>query len=435
MNVHRPRPAPARGPDPQEQHPMKILIAHSRYRAGAPSGENRVVDSEAAALAAAGQDVTLFQRHSDEIAGWPLTRKAALPALSVYNPAVRRELTDLLGRERPDVVHVHNTFPMLSASVLEACRDAAVPVVATMHNYRLACASGDFFRDGQPCHACADGSVGAALRHGCYRGSRAATVPVATALLASRRSWRELVSAYVFISVSQRDLLAGVGLPSERVFVKDNFVASPPVPAAGTTESRGHLVSSLGRLDAAKGVPLLMAAWDHFRRANPRSPLRLAIAGDGPLMGRVRDWATGHGSVDVLGHLSRPEATALIARSLAVVVPSAWEETFGLVAVEAMAGGVAPIVPDRGSFPDLVTDGVDGALFRPGEARDLAGLLADVDRAPERFVALGTRGRRTHAARFGQHTNIERLLGIYRYAIEHPAVGTPAPALASGARP
>lgn len=413
---------------------MKILIAHSRYRAGAPSGENRVVDSEAAALAAAGHDVTLFQRHSDAIAGWPLARKAALPALSVYNPTVRRELADALGSERPDVVHVHNTFPMLSASVLEACRDAAVPVVATMHNYRLACASGDFFRAGEPCHACADGSVGAALRHGCYRGSHAATVPVAAALLASRRRWRELVSAYVFVSASQRDLLAGIGLPPERVFVKDNFVASPPVTAPGGVEGRDHLVSSLGRLDAAKGLPLLMAAWDDFRRADPRSPLRLAIAGDGPLADRVRSWATGHGSVEVLGHLSRPDTTALVARSLAVVVPSAWEETFGLVAVEAMAGGVAPIAPARGSFPGLVTDGVDGALFRPDDAHDLAAVLADVDGAPERFVALGARGRRTHAARFGRHANIEQLLEIYRYAIEHPVAGAAAPALASGAR-
>lgn len=401
---------------------MKVMVVHGRYRSVAPSGENTVVDRESSALAAAGHDVELFGRDSDEIAQWPLLRRAGLPARAVWNQEVRRTLAARLRATHPDVVHVHNTFPLLSPTVLHACRDASVPVVVTLHNYKLLCASGDFFRDGQPCHACADGAVLPALRHGCYRESRPATVPVVAANALHRRAWRELVSAHVFISASQRDLMAGLDLPSERVFVKHNFVPEPPA-TDGTT---AHQVAYVGRLDAAKGIPLLMRAWDRFRELHPGSPLRLAVAGGGPLADEVARWAAGHGSVDVHGLLGPGEVAGLVSRSRAVVVPSQWEETFGLVAVEAMAVGTPPVAPARGSFPELVVDGHDGILVTPDDAASLARVLADVDADPARFAGLGRRARESYRARFREDANIARLLAIYRFAVENPVAG-PAP--------
>ena len=172
-----------------------------------------------------------------------------------------------LAETTPDVVHVHNTFPMLGGSVLSACRDAGVPVVATLHNYKLLCASGDFFRDGHPCHDCGNGAVLPGLRHGCYRASRLATVPVAAGMLANRRLWRDVVSAYVFVSQAQRDLMRGLGLPARRVFVKHNFVGGQLL----SDRAPEHLVTYIGRLDAAKGIPLLIESWD---RSCPGVPAR-----------------------------------------------------------------------------------------------------------------------------------------------------------------
>lgn len=395
---------------------MRVMVVHGRYRSAAPSGENQVVDRESAALRTVGHDVELFGRDSDDIAGWSVARKAALPLRAIWNEEVRRELAARLRTSRPDVVHVHNTFPLLSPTVLHACREAGVPVVATLHNYKLLCASGDFFRDGRPCHACADASVLPALRHGCYRGSRAATLPVAVASTLHRRAWRELVSAHVFITAAQRDLMAGLDLPAQRVFVKHNFVPAPAV----VPEARDHLVACVGRLDAAKGLPLLMMAWDAFRAGNPRSHLRLAIAGGGPLAEEVTRWAARHRHVDVHGHLSADDTARLVARARAVVVPSQWEETFGLVAVEAMAAGVPPVAPRRGSFPELVEDGRDGVLFAPGDPAALALVLADVDTDPGRFAALGRRARGTWRLRFQEPDNIEQLLAIYRFAVSNP---------------
>jgi glycosyltransferase involved in cell wall biosynthesis len=396
---------------------VRVLLVHSRYRSNAPSGENNVVDQEAAALTAAGHEVMLFERNSDDIAGWSLPRKAMLPVQSLWNRQVQVDLRQRLSQWRPDVVHVHNTFPLITPSMLYACRDAGVPVVATIHNYKLSCASGVFFRDGKLCHDCAGGSGLPGIRHGCYRDSRAATAAVVAATDLHRRSWRELVSAYIFISASQRDLLSDLGLPGERVFVKHNFV---PAVTAGQGQ-RDHQVAYLGRLDEAKGAPFLMRAWDEFRARAPQARLRLAVAGGGPLADDVRVWGETRPSVDVLGLLSRPEASALLARSLAAVVPSQWQETFGLVAVEAMAAGVAPVAPSRGSFPEFVIPGVNGALFDAEDPSALAGVLADIDQHPDRYIAYGHQGRVTVEQDFSPGRSVERLLEVYRFAVSNPA--------------
>ncbi|ANH36557.1 GDP-mannose-dependent alpha-(1-2)-phosphatidylinositol mannosyltransferase [Nocardioides dokdonensis FR1436] len=396
---------------------MRIVVVHGRYRSAAPSGENRVVDQETSLLREAGHEVEAFERRSDDIGGWPVARQAMLPLLSVRNAAVRAELVERIRATRADVVHVHNTFPLLSASVLLACRDAGVPVVATVHNYKLLCASGDFYRAGRPCHECADGQVAPGLRHGCYRGSRAATLPVAAGLLVNRRAWQQLVAAYVLISSSQRTLLRGLGLPPDRVFVKPNFVRAP----SGPRQPREHLVVHLGRLDEAKGIRLLMQGWERHLAARPGSRLRLVVAGSGPLEPEVRAWGASRPSVSVVGNLDPGAVAALLDRALVAVVPSAWEEVFGLVAIEAMAHGVAPVAPARGSFPELVRDGWDGALFAPGSADDLARVLAGVDRAPEHYLALGARARTTWARRFSPERNLTQLLTIYRFALDHPA--------------
>lgn len=399
---------------------MKVLIAHSRYRTTAPSGENLVVDQESAALADAGHEVGLFERRSDEIGAWSLVDRAAIPLRISRSRPVRRELTEVLKRERPDVLHVHNTFPLLSPSVLLAARDVGVPVVATIHNYKLLCASGDFFRDGSICHDCADGGLLPGVQHGCYRGSRVATLPVAAGLAVNRELWRSLVSAYVFISAAQRDLMSALELPPDRVFVKHNFVHEPP---SGPAQGRRHGATYVGRLDEAKGTPVLMAAWDRFRRRHPDTRLTLTVAGRGPLDQDLADWARHDDLVDYRGLVSRDEARTLVAGGLAALVPSAWEETFGLVAVEAMAAGVAPVAPAAGSFPELIEHDVDGQLFQR-EADGLAESLSQMDRDPAHFLKLGARAEESYRAKYHPKANLERLIEIYEHAVSHPLVAS-----------
>jgi glycosyltransferase involved in cell wall biosynthesis len=396
---------------------VRILLVHNRYRPTAPSGENVVVDQESAALSSRGHDVVVFQRHSEEIATWSPLRRATLPARLLWSVESRRAITEVLARSRPDIVHVHNTFPLVTPSVLYACRDASIPVVATIHNYKLSCANGAFFRDGRVCHDCLGGSSLPALAHGCYRGSRAATAPVVLASWLHSTAWQTMVTAYIFISSAQKDLLAPVGLPADRSFVKHNFVPPPPLH---TEIAKKPQIAYVGRLDEAKGAPFLMRAWDGFRARRPGSPLRLVVAGGGELSAAVARWATQHPSVTVAGNVSRPEVSRILAGSRAVVVPSQWEETFGMVAVEAMAAATAPVVSAHGAFPELVTQGIDGALFPPSNIDAFIDIVADIDDNPQRWAQYGGQARQTYESRFSPDASIARLLEIYRFAVEHP---------------
>jgi glycosyltransferase involved in cell wall biosynthesis len=396
---------------------MRILLVHNRYRSGTPSGENRVVDQEGEALAALGHEVMRFGRSSDEIQQWSVAKKASLPGRTIWSRETYRDLKALLREQRPEVVHVHNTFPLLSDAVLYACRDARVPVVATMHNYRLVCSGSMFFRNGTVCHDCTHGLPVRAVVHGCYRGSRVATAPVALARGLHRQAWSSLVSAYVFISASQRDLHQGLGLAPDRVFVRHNLIPRQSRPLTARTPT----VVYAGRLHEVKGLRLLMAGWDGYCGKSGEPGLNLVIVGGGPLEDEVAAWASARSSVEMTGTVSSDRCAELISHARAILLPSAWEEPFGLVAVEAMAAGVPPIAAGHGSFTELITPGIDGVLFSPGDQAALALAIADVEKNPEQYEVYGDQARKTYEQRFDPQRSVEELLEIYRFAITHPA--------------
>jgi glycosyltransferase involved in cell wall biosynthesis len=395
---------------------MRIMLVHNRYRSNMPSGENKVVDQEAQALTAAGHEVIRFEKHNDDIDRWPLAKKAMLPARVFWSQETHRELTAGLRAHRPDVVHIHNTFPLVGTAALRSCRTAGVPVVATIHNYRLTCASGTFFREGAACHDCAHGSPLPAIRHGCYRESRAASVPAALAVSWQRPAWRSLVSAYVFISAAQRDLLGGLGLPRDRSFVRHNMIPRRDARQV----RRDAAVVYAGRLAEVKGLRLLMAAWDEYRGSRGGPGLRLVIAGAGPLEDEVAAWASARPSVELAGQVDSARCAGLMAAARAVIVPSVWEEPFGLVVVEAMAVATPVIAAAHASLAELITPGVDGTLFAPGDPAALADAIFDADTHPDQYEAYGEQARKTYEQQFDPQRSLEHLLDIYRFAIDHP---------------
>jgi glycosyltransferase involved in cell wall biosynthesis len=340
-----------------------------------------------------------------------LPRKAMVPARVPWNSAARASLLAQLRASRPDVVHVHNTFPLLSPAVLDACASAGVPVVATLHNYTQVCPTGTLYRDGAVCTACTGRLPLPAVRHGCYRGSRLATVPLAANLALNRRRWLSTVERFFCISAAQRETLIAGGMPADRLHVKYNFVPEPDVRRDGP----GQHVLFLGRLTEEKGVRLLMSAWDIARPGLP-----LVIAGTGPLQDEVRAWAADRSDVRYVGLLDKAGCRSLTAQAAAVVVPSVWLETFGLVVVEAMAAGVPAVAADHGSLPELVAG--TGLVHRP----DDAGSLADAMRRvldPSLNRTLGEAARRRYEAEFSPRAGLTNLVAGYRAAI---ASATPA---------
>ncbi|MFE5581787.1 glycosyltransferase [Kitasatospora sp. NPDC056531] len=391
---------------------MRILVVHNRYNSAQPSGENKVVDQEVGLLREAGHRVEVFERRSDDIAARSLLGKAAVPLLVPWNPAVRAELAARLRTERPDVVHVHNVFPLLSPAVLAACADADVPAVATLHNYTQVCPPGTLQRDGRPCTECVGGSPLPAVRHGCYRNSRLATVPLAVSLSVNRRRWWSGVERFFCISAAQRDVLSRAGLPAERLAVKHNFV---PDPGACRTGAGEHLLY-LGRLAEAKGVRLLMAAWDEIA-ADGGVGVPLVVAGTGPLEREVTAWAAGRDDVRYVGLYDQAQCRQAVARSVAVVAPSTWLEAFGLVVVEAMAAGVPAVAAGHGAFVELVEDGVTGLLHRPGQVDSLASCLRRITADPAGNREMGRTARRRYEQGFSPAVGLERLVEGYRTAI------------------
>jgi glycosyltransferase involved in cell wall biosynthesis len=322
---------------------------------------------------------------------------------------VRKELAARLRASRPDVVHIHNTFPLLSPSVVAACADAGVPAVATLHNYTMVCPPGTLHRDGHICTECVGGSPLPAVKHGCYRGSSAATVPMAASMVANRRRWWTGVSRFFCISAAQRDLLVSAGMPGERMAVKHNFVADPGVRRTGD----GAHVLFLGRITEEKGIGLLMRAWDRLGGA---LGVPLVIAGTGPMQDEVAVWANGRSDVSYVGLRNKAECRALTADAVAVVAPSTWLEAFGLVVVEAMAAGVPTVAAAHGAFPELVEDGVTGLLHQPNDAASLADRLREV--TGDRNREMGDAARVRYEKDFTPEVGLDRLVSGYQAAIE-----------------
>lgn len=413
---------------------MRIVLVHNFYRSGAPSGENRVVEQDLELLRAVGHDVELHSVSSDEIDGYSKVGKALLPGTVIWSPKAKRELAATLGRFRPDVVHVHNSFPLLSASILAATGAANVATVATLHNYRLLCAGGSFFRDGAVCHDCLPHRTLPGIRHGCYRDSVAATLPLSIANLVHARRWRTQVDALLTLSSAQRRLFVDAGFPADRTFVKPNWVPDRPV-RTGDDLAPTPEFAYLGRLAPEKGIGLLMQAWDLLTStvattADAEVPT-LVIAGGGPLEADVQAWAATRPSVRFVGHQDAAGCSRITNRALASLVPSVWEETFGLVVIEAMAAGVPAIAPAHASFPDFIRSGVDGLLVDPNSAPALAEAMAGLLARPERALALGAEARRTYEARYRPEAVTALLVDRYRGAIRlrhgdaHPALAEP----------
>jgi glycosyltransferase involved in cell wall biosynthesis len=391
---------------------LKVLMLHNFYRSASPSGENQVFEMERALLERRGHRVEVFTRHSDEIAGQGIRGAIKGAASTLWNPFSARELRKRIASVGPDVVHVHNTFPLLSPAVFPAARGTAR--VLTLHNYRLFCAAAIPMRGGRVCTDCLDQrTVLPALRFGCYRGSRVATVPLAAsiALHRLRGTWNTDVEAFIALSEFQRKRFVDAGLPPERMHVKPNFY--PGDPATVPWRERADRVVFVGRLSAEKGVRTLLRAWAMWGERAP--PLR--IVGDGELRGDLEMLAQDL-PVEFIGQLGPDEAEAEIVRARLLVVPSEWFEGFPMVLREAFALGTPAAVSNIGPLPNLVRDPESGGVFEPGNPESLLHTVRSAWENPALLERWGQGARAAFEAKYTEDANYAMLMEIYEQAIE-----------------
>ncbi len=389
---------------------MRILQIHAGYRFAA--GEDTVVANEAAALRRGGHAVDQF------IVPNPTGTRASLTALarSTHNPSTGRAVAELIRQRRPDVVHVHNTWFAVSPSVIDAARAAGVPIVMTLHNYRLGCLGTDLFRDGAVCTACVGRSPWSGVVHACYRGSRALSAIQAVEVVTARRrrTLTDGVTTFVAPSRFMADRLIDIGVPAGRLIVKPHFTDDPG-PRPGPPSRSGELLY-VGRLAPGKGVETMLAAWDAARSSDGASR-HLSIVGDGPSADALK--ASASQDVTFHGWLTRDAVTSRLLDARALVFPSEWYEPFGMVLLEALSAGL-PIVTTNAAAAAAIS-GSPPSLVVPAGRTDLLaaamGSLTDsvVDRA-------GTDSRQRFEDTFSERAGLVALEGLYRTAID---AGTP----------
>lgn len=379
---------------------LRVLVIHNRYRSALPSGENTVVDREIDLLRRAGVEVSTWIRSSDEIPDLPLPEKLTLPLRPIWSRRDTAALTGAIERERPHLVHLHNPYPLVSPAVVRVAARHGVPVVQTVHNYRHSCLNGLHLRDGEVCTLCVGRRLALpGVRHGCYRGSRPQSAVLATAEAVHHGTWR-LVSLYLALSDFMADQLVASGIDRDRIAVRANFVddPGPPVPAGA-----GFLFA--GRLEDAKGIGLLLDAWES---SGLDGLVPLVVAGDGPMRAEVAARAARLQSVDVLGAVPREEMAGRFRACAAVVVPSLCFEGLPTVILEAFAHGRPVLATAVGALPEVVADGL-GWVSRPAPAA-----LADALRAAHERPIGGEAPRRAFEHRYTSEVATGSLLAAYR---------------------
>jgi glycosyltransferase involved in cell wall biosynthesis len=381
---------------------MRILLLHSRYLSGPASGENRVVEEEAALLRSGGHHVW---RYSPEpTVGGPVDRVRS-GVSAIWSTRAVLTVRRLVEREGIEVVHAHNVFPTLSPAALRAAHDAGAATLVTLHNFRLFCLPANLLRDGRVCEDCVGHAPWRGVRHRCYRGSALGSAVLATSLVVHRSLGTfDGVSRYLAVSDFVRRKHVEAGLDPSRIAVKPNFVWPLPL-----REGPGEYFLFLGRLAPEKGVDTLLAAW-----ALGEPPGKLVIAGDGPEAASLR--AASPPGVEFRGQVAAEEVPSLLASARALVIPSRWYEAAPRTITEAYAAGVPVLASDIGALPEAVQAGTTGYLVPvddPNAWAQVARRLAD-DAESER---LGAEARRLWSERFTPEHGLAALEAQYAEAL------------------
>ncbi len=379
---------------------MRILIAHNVYQHR--GGEDSVVDSEIALLRAHGHEVTTYFRSNDDITTIPT---ATVAIQTLWSSRTADELIELIRTFRPDVIHVHNTLPLISPAIYWIAARAGVPVVQTLHNFRLMCLSALYLRDGKVCEDCLGNFPWRGVVHKCYRGSTAASAVLAGMLTLHRGlgTYRNKVSRYITLNNFCRNKFIEGGLPTELIAVKPNFVDAP---APLDLHRQGILF--VGRLSVEKGVESLAKSMALL------TSVQLRVAGDGPQAALL----DGLHGVTMLGALSGEAVQYEMNSAVALVIPSIWYENFPRTLVEAFAAGLPVIASRIGALAELVTESETGLLFEPGNAQDLADKMAWALSHPDDMAEMGRKARALYEAKFTAERNYKQLMEIYESVIQ-----------------
>jgi len=384
---------------------MKILQIHNKYQL--KGGEDVVYATEKELLEANGHTVIIYERHNKEIEEYSLIKKSALLWNTSWSKESYTEITDLIAKEKPDICHVHNYMPLISPAVFYACRNNNVPVIQTLHNYRMLCSNAYLFREGKVCEECLGKSLYHSVKYGCYRNSRIQTYALARMIEThkQRETWGKVIDGYICLTDFAKAKFIEGGLPEDKLFIKPNFLSETKLNNC----EKNKYFFFIGRLDNTKGISTLINSFKEIEN------IQIKVAGDGPLKKLLKKTYT---NIEYLGQQNRNKILEFLGSSIALIFPSVWYETFGLVAIEAFACGKPVITSNLGTMSELIEDGKTGLLFEPGNAKDLAEKIKWAYEHKAEMKQMGLNARKVYEDKYTPENNYKMLMDIYNTVID-----------------
>lgn len=386
---------------------MRVIIAHNTYQR--TGGELVVAETEADLLRRHDHEVHTFRRSNSEI-GTEVS-PVSVPFRALWARDSADSLATLIKEEQPDVLHVHNTWLLLSPSIYWTAKKCDVAVVQTLHNYRLLCPMARFLRDGQPCEKCLGKTFPyPGVVHRCYRDSRAQTA-LAGGVVAAHRvlgTWSSKVDRYIALTEFARRKFIEGGLSKEKLVVKPNFVEDH-----GRASPGGSFALFVGRLSEEKGLDVAVETWEN---ANLSLPLR--IVGDGPLENQIRNRTSSLPNVDYLGRRPRARVLELMREAAVLIMPSIWYEGLPMTIVEAFSVGLPVVASNLGAMSTLIEHGETGLHFEPNTPSSLADQVRRVAETPDEVRSMSENARREYKLQYTPESNYKQLLHIYEDAIQ-----------------
>lgn len=379
-----------------------ILIVHNYYQIS--GGEDTVVANEKTMLEKHGHKVILYSRNNAELKQMSKIRILFLPFTTVFNLRTYKEIKKQIRRENIDVVHVHNTLNLISPAVYYAARSMKVPVVQTVHNFRLLCPGATFYRDGHICEDCVKNGLKCAVKYSCYRGSKAQTLVCAISTWLHRTTGIYGRINYICLTEFNKDkLLQLKHIKPERVFVKPNFVENNSfIPE----EERLNQFVFVGRLDKLKGVDILFEAWKRMGEG----AIKLIVCGMGPMEGWCKSFIKENVvNIEMRGFVPNDEALKIIANSKALVLPTQWYEGFPMSIVEAFSVGTPVICSDLGNAGSVVEEGITGYKFRYDS---IESIMSAIDKMREKPLNK-EKIKKIYEIKYSENANYKILNDIY----------------------
>ena len=394
---------------------MKILAIHNFHRKGSASGDDQVYKSETALLEQHGNTVIRYTVSNDEFDSAGVIGKIKSTLGMMWSFKNYNAVQKLIKKERPDIVHIHTFFPLLSPSILYAAKRCGVPVVATLHDTRFVCPCSTSLRGTQLCNKCGDGHYLRMCKYGCFKNSRLQSLIVACIFKYHRirQSFYKQIDKYICLNENQINLLTNIGFDKNKITKKYNFVpdAEANLRAVKVEGLPDRYAVFYGRIGEEKGIRVLMKVWEQL----PDIPL--VVMGGGPLEEEFNAWVDGKANVYFLGYTQHDKCLSIVKGGEFVVFPSIWYEGCSMVEIETERLGKALVATDLGFSVEAIENGVNGYKVKLGNTDGFVQTIKMLWDDPEKCRVMGQNARADYETKYLPEDNYKQLMAVYESLI------------------